>query len=215
MAMNVHDAAMQMVEGGCDLLMCYHHPRQPVQLDPARYDMLLLGTEAIYPYSPCDNKGQPLYRLPGKPTMPLPFLAYGRNAFFGRMVELILNEAGTPLYLDTVYETDMSEGLKVMALEGHGLAFLPESAVPRELRAGQLARADVQDSTASAQRRDSQRNSAFSVTMDVRLYRERTDPRKPVKRAVERLWQYMAEQRANPVVSSEKAPRQSRGKKKG
>ena len=28
----------------------------------------------------------------------------------------------------------MAEGLKVMALEGHGLAFLPHSAVKKELR---------------------------------------------------------------------------------
>ena len=40
MALNVHDAVLQLVEGGCDLLLCYHHPRQPVQLDPGRYDML-------------------------------------------------------------------------------------------------------------------------------------------------------------------------------
>ena len=37
-ALNVHDAVMTIVEGGCDLLLCYHHPRQPVQLDASRYD---------------------------------------------------------------------------------------------------------------------------------------------------------------------------------
>ena len=36
----------------------------------------------------------------------------------------------------------MAEGLKMMALEGHGVAFLPESAVSRETRSRQLARAD-------------------------------------------------------------------------
>ena len=46
-ALNVHDAVLQLVEGGCDLLLCYHHPRQPVQLDPGRYDMLVLGREAL------------------------------------------------------------------------------------------------------------------------------------------------------------------------
>ena len=32
----------------------------------------------------------------------------------------------------------MAEGLKVMALEGHGVAFLPHSAVKKELRARRL-----------------------------------------------------------------------------
>src|ERR1039457_5532111 len=46
-ALNVHDAVMTIVEGGCDLLLCYHHPRQPVQLDAGRYDMVVLGSEAL------------------------------------------------------------------------------------------------------------------------------------------------------------------------
>ena len=54
MALNVHDAVLQLVEGGCDLLLCYHHPRQPVQLDPGRYDMLVLGREALRAYARCD-----------------------------------------------------------------------------------------------------------------------------------------------------------------
>ena len=33
-ALNVHDAVMQLTEGSCDLLIAYHHPSQPLQLDP-------------------------------------------------------------------------------------------------------------------------------------------------------------------------------------
>jgi DNA-binding transcriptional LysR family regulator len=50
------------------------------------------------------------------------------------MVELMLKQSGTAIHFDRVYETDMAEGLKAMALEGHGIAFLPFSAV-KELRA--------------------------------------------------------------------------------
>src|SRR5450830_1540062 len=50
-ALNVHDAVMTIVEGGCDLLLCYHHPRQPVQLDSSRYDMLTMGHESVRPQS--------------------------------------------------------------------------------------------------------------------------------------------------------------------
>lgn len=46
-ALNVHDAVLSLVEGGCDLVMGYHHPSHPVALDPARYDMLTLGSEPI------------------------------------------------------------------------------------------------------------------------------------------------------------------------
>ena len=50
------------------------------------------------------------------------------------MTELILKESHTPIHLERVYETDMAEGLKAMALEGMGVAFLPHSAVKKELR---------------------------------------------------------------------------------
>jgi DNA-binding transcriptional LysR family regulator len=34
-ALNVHDAVMRLVEGGCDLLIAYYHSSQPFQLDPS------------------------------------------------------------------------------------------------------------------------------------------------------------------------------------
>jgi hypothetical protein len=39
------------------------------------------------------------------------------------VTELILKEAAEAVHLERVYETDMAEGLKAMALEGHGVAF--------------------------------------------------------------------------------------------
>ncbi|HKB53584.1 MAG TPA: LysR family transcriptional regulator, partial [Ramlibacter sp.] len=49
-ALNVHDAAMRLVEGGCDLLIAYHHAALPLQLDPERYQMVTLGQELLAPY---------------------------------------------------------------------------------------------------------------------------------------------------------------------
>lgn len=178
MALNVHDAVMTLVEGGCDLLLCYHHPRQPVQLDAGRYDMLVLGTETLRAYSHCDRSGKPEFELPGTPGSPLPFLSYTGNAYLGRMVELILAEARHPLYLEKRYETDMAEGLKMMALEGHGLVFLPDSAVVREVKQKLLARADKNDPD-------------WQVQMEIRLYRERPSVQRPGKPVVERLWNFL------------------------
>ncbi|HYD96725.1 MAG TPA: LysR family transcriptional regulator [Noviherbaspirillum sp.] len=177
-ALNVHDAVMTMVEGGCDLLLCYHHPRQPVQLDASRYEMLTLGSEALRAYARCDKSGVPELLLPGSPKAPLPFLSYTSNAYLGRMVELILADAKRPLHLEKRYETDMAEGLKMMALEGHGVVFLPESAVTRELKQRQLARADGGQAD-------------WEVNMEIRLYRERPSSQRPGKPLVSRLWSYL------------------------
>lgn len=171
-ATNVHDAVLALVEGGCDLLICYHHPRQPVQLDPARYEMLELGKERLAPYSACAKGGAPLYSLPGRAAQPLPYLSYSHNAYLARMADLALEAAPKRAYLRKVYETDMAEGLKVMALEGHGVAFLPQSAVTRELKQKQLALAGGTD---------------WQVEMEVRIYRERQGS----SPFLERLWRHV------------------------
>lgn len=181
MALNVHDAVMTIVEGGCDLLLCYHHPRQPVQLDSSRYDMIVLGNEALRAYSRCDKSGNPDFRLPGSVDQPLPFLSYTSNAYLGRMVEMMLADSKKPLFLEKRYETDMAEGLKMMALEGHGVAFLPESAVTREVKLKHLARAD-------------NGQPEWEVNMEIRLYRERPSATRPGKPVVGRLWDYLVKQ---------------------
>ncbi|AVR96317.1 LysR substrate-binding domain-containing protein [Pseudoduganella armeniaca] len=195
MALNVHDAVLQLVDGGCDLLLCYHHPRQPVQLDPGRYDMLVMGREALRAYARCDKTRQPELTLPGRKNAPLPFLSYTTNAYLGRMVDLILADAKPALHLDKRYETDMAEGLKMMALEGRGIAFLPESAVTREVKQKLLARADA--------------GGNWEIEMEIRLYRERPSASRPGKPIVAQLWDFLAE-RLQPASKKRRVPASER-----
>ncbi|APR36945.1 LysR family transcriptional regulator [Paraburkholderia sp. SOS3] len=165
-ALNVHDAVLSLVEGGCDLVMGYHHPSHPVALDPARYDMLTLGVEPISPFSAPGRAGRARHTLPGTPDVPAPYLSYTPNAYLGRMTEVIVSNAPHRLYLDRVYETDMAEGLKAMALAGHGIAFLPHSAVEDAVADGRLIRLDRATRGGGAQ-------GQFTLTMEIRLYRDK------------------------------------------
>lgn len=146
-ALNVHDAAMSLVEGIADIALLYHHPHQPVQLEPRRFKMLTIGVEAIYPYSCCNENGEALFDFPGKEGRIIPFLSYAPNAYLKRMVDYLLSEITPKPRLEIRCETDMAEGLKSMLLEGHGIAFLPENAVRRELAAGLLVCVDERYST--------------------------------------------------------------------
>jgi DNA-binding transcriptional LysR family regulator len=177
-ALNVHDAALRLTEGGCDLLIAYHYPAQPLQINPDRYEMLSLGQETLAPYAKAGEDGRPLFHLPGSPADPVPFLSYAAGAYLSRLVDAIVQQAGEPLGLAPIYETDMAEGLKAMALEGHGLAFLPHSLVKRELKARRLVPA------AAA--------GALSLTMDVRIYRERPEAARKPKPVVQALWDFLA-----------------------
>lgn len=181
-ALNVHDAVLRMVEGSCDLLIAYHHPSQPLQLDADRYDMIVLGQELLSPYVRPGPDGQPLHRLPGSLGRPLPYLGYAPGAYLGRVVELILKESSVPVHLDRVYETDMAEGLKAMALEGHGIAFLPASAVRKDVRAKRLVSATGPD------------GPPLEMLMEVRAYREKPGGREPNKRQAQALWEWLGNQ---------------------
>ncbi len=182
-ALNMHDAVLSLVEGGCDLMMGYYHPSHPVALDAARYDMLALGVESISPFSAPACAEQPAFTWPGTANALVPYLSYTPNAYLGRMTEIIIANARPPLYLDKIYETDMAEGLKAMALAGHGVAFLPHSAVAEAVADGQLVQLDAPLSGT--------RIALFTLTMEIRLYCDKLalqgdEPRQQRMRA---LWE--------------------------
>ena len=181
--LNVHDAVMQLTEGSCDLLLAYHHPTQPLQLNPERYEMLSLGSETLAPYAKADADGQPIFHLPGRSREPVPYLGYASGAYLGRLVDLLLKQASESIYLEPIYETDMAEGLKAMALEGHGVAFLPASSVRKELRGRRLVPAGPVQAG----------GLALEVTMEVRLYRERPGTSRHVKPVAQALWEFLRE----------------------
>ncbi len=173
-ALNVHDAVLRLVEGSCDLLIAYHHESQPIQLDANRYEMLPLGRELLAPYVKPNASGTPSFSLPGLVNQPQPYLAYAPGAYLGRAVDQMLKQSSVPVHLDRIYETDMAEGLKAMALEGHGIAFLPASAVRAEVAARKLVSA----------------GGGLETALDIRIYRERPSARK-AKGPVEKFWSYL------------------------
>jgi DNA-binding transcriptional LysR family regulator len=174
-ALNVHDAVLRLTEGGCDLLIAYHHASHPLQLSPDRYEMISLGQETLAAYAKADGEGQPMFRLGA--SGPVPLLAYAAGAYIGHMVEQVIRQMSAPPNLETVFETDMAEGLKAMALEGHGLAFLPGSSVRKELKARRLVPAAPP--------------GVGELTMEVRMYRERPDVARHSKAAAQALWEFL------------------------
>ena len=85
-----------------------------------------------------------------------------------------MRNAPRPVHLQRRYETDMAEALKAMVLEGHGIAWLPDSAVHREIRRRQLAAAAADAELPQ-----------WCGEMEIRLYRDR-DRRRAV---VDRVWE--------------------------
>jgi DNA-binding transcriptional LysR family regulator len=108
----------------------------------------------------------------------VPLLGFAEGAYMSRMVGFLLREAGAEAMVETVHESDIAEGLKAMALEGHGLAFLPTSSVRKELKARRLVHAAPP--------------GQYELTMEIRLYRERPEAARHVRPAALALWDFLA-----------------------
>jgi DNA-binding transcriptional LysR family regulator len=116
-----------------------------------------------------NRAGSPAFALPGGNAAPLPYLAYTATSYFGRVVQRLQARAGQPVCLCSCYESDMAELLKTMALSGHGLAWLPESSIARELAEGKLVRAG---------------GDLWTMRLEIRLFRAIAH-RKPM---LDKLW---------------------------
>ena len=69
-----------------------------------------------------------------------------------------------------------------MALEGHGIAFLPLSAVKKELRAKKLVSAVASQ------------DKPLDMAMHIRVYRERPASHTAAKSSAQTLWIYLDQQ---------------------
>ncbi len=166
---NMHNCLQALIEGDVDFALCFVHPELPVVIDPLRFSALRIGGDRLIPV--CVPKGpgrRPRFSLPGRGAKAIPFLAYGPDAFLGRAVAVKLRDS-PDCRLHTVYENAMAEGLKAMALAGHGVAWLPESSIGPALSDGRLRRAGA---------------AHWDIPLGVRLYRtpDRGNPQ------VEAIW---------------------------
>jgi DNA-binding transcriptional LysR family regulator len=169
-AMNVGEATHALREGRCDLMLAYHDPLGTLQLDHAHFPSLRMGATEMLPVCAPDSAGQPIYSLDTLEEQQIPLLAYTQGAFLERSLRLLLRQKPVALQFKTVYETAMAEGLKGMALQGRGVAWIPRLSIERELNEGQLLVCGSEQ---------------WIIPLEVRLYRC-TLVHKPL---VERLWQ--------------------------
>ena len=168
-AVNVQEAAGSLIEGTSDLLLIYHHSQLPVLLDPNRFLHLILSTDRMLPFSAPGDDGRPRYTLPGRSAKPVPLLAYSSGTYLAHVVEMILLGAPERCSFEHSFDTHMAEALKEMIIAGHGLGWLPESCVEREMADGRLVAAGP---------------ARWNCPLEVRLYRcaESSNP------MVDKIW---------------------------
>ena len=97
---------------------------------------LSLGKTNLRPVCAPDENGSPKFAF--DPDKPVPLLSYSPAAFMGRQVNSLLRNIKEPLTYIPVMESSLTSLLKVMAIQGEGIAWLPDYSISKELASGEL-----------------------------------------------------------------------------
>jgi LysR family transcriptional regulator, hypochlorite-specific transcription factor HypT len=120
--------------------------------------------------SPCDADGRPLFSLNGDV---LPLMKYANDSYMGRQVNQVIDKIPENTFTLS-FVSSMSELLKRMIVNGHGVGWLPQYSIQRELREGKLAIMDG------------------SLSLPISAYVYRSGAR--LNLAAERFWQHIKSQ---------------------
>jgi len=156
-----------IISGSADILICYSHKdilTGDHVLDEVSF---VLGTDKLIPVSKAHD-GKAVFSLQD-PS--IPFLRYSSMSFLGRINKLMLDKAEADLPLVNVYEDSIAAALKSAALEGLGVAWLPEGLVKQDLKNGSLINV-------------ANGNTDFEIAIDVTVYQGR----RPKTRSFDRFW---------------------------
>lgn len=121
-----------LAEGGYDFFLTYAHPRVSIPLEPAGFPHLVIGADSLVAVA-----------RPGWPEdwarEGMPLLQYSRGSFLGTLARIAQAQPGAPkVWVAHTDEASMAEAMKSMAVEGHGVVWLPRRLVKAEIAAAQL-----------------------------------------------------------------------------
>lgn len=150
-----------MLQSKVQFVLSHAHPQAQGAMDDGAYLSALIGQDTLIPVSAPDAQGQPLYRLcvqPG-PAESVPVLQYTQESGLGRIVRAVAGRQLEAVPVRVAFTAHLASVLRTMALDGRGIAWLPETLVDEDIMAGRLVSAAGKD---------------WSIPLEIRLYRERS-----------------------------------------
>lgn len=158
-----------LTEGGYDFWLTFHHPSVAVPLDPEAFPHVILGEDRLIAVA----EGESLTAWQAR-KQPLPMLQYSRGSFLGLLTAVAQSQPGAPeTQVVHVNENSLAEAIRSMALAGHGVAWLPQALVARDIAEGRLV------------------TVAPGIRMEIRLYRNAQRARP----FIDRIWQELTQAR--------------------
>ena len=144
-----------LLQSQVQFVLAHGHARAPGPLDESGCPMLIVGSDRLMPVSAPDASGRPIHRLDAQPVQ---LLDYSAESGVGRILRELRGAALDRMQVKSVMTAHLSSVLRTMALDGRGLAFLPECLIGEDLGSARLVPAAGDE---------------WCIELEVRLYRDR------------------------------------------
>ena len=132
----MHNCCELLNNHACQFLFCHRYPNVPVAIDETHFTRADIGEEFLRPYVSPNTKSNSIWNL-DKPTgVAIPYLGYPNGSFLAAVVEDLLRDKNADL--DLRHADAFSEALKSFAVQGMGVAWLPESVAHDAVDSGAL-----------------------------------------------------------------------------
>jgi DNA-binding transcriptional LysR family regulator len=154
-----------LLQSQVQFVLSHAHAEAAGQLEAAAYPSVRVGSDVLIPVAAPDDAGKPRHSL----AAAVPLLSYSPESGLGRILSEIHGPALERLPVQVVFTAHLASVLRTMALDGRGLAWLPETLIGDDLANGRLVEAAP---------------AAWRVELEVRLYRDKAG----LSRAAETFW---------------------------
>lgn len=164
-----------VLQGDAQFLLGHHYPGVETQLTPKQFISRKVGQDVLIPVMAPRVAGSDtaMNCLPGTQDAPVPYLSYRPESGVGRIVAAVRSQSSRTAHLKPTYHSHLATFLVQMALDGRGMAWLPETLIGDYLRKGQLIRAG---------------DESWDIPIEIHLFRTRDR----LTAAAERFWESIA-----------------------
>ena len=162
-----------MLQSKVQFVLSHAHPQAQGALDVDIYLSTRIGKDTLIPVSSPDEQGKSQYRLSPAAGSVVPVLQYTEESGLGRIVRAVVGRRLEPVPIRIAFTAHLASVLRTMALDQRGIAWLPETLVEEDIRAGRLVAAGGQD---------------WNIPLEIRLYRHRN----PEGSVAEAFWKIAA-----------------------
>jgi DNA-binding transcriptional LysR family regulator len=159
-----------LLQSQVQFVMSHAHPQSSSELLVQGFPFVRVGSDQLIPVCARDEAGLPRCPLTAATAAsPLPLLGYSTESGLGRILREVHGAALERCPSHSVFTAHLASVLRTMALDGRGMAWLPQTLIRDDLASGRLIEAAPRE---------------WTIDMEIRLYRDRS----PMGKSAEGFW---------------------------